>query len=107
MHTETGQESGGYTSSWATFTSSSEVADSVEPWNECCSLDKEVSSVAEEHQHGECVAQNEFTKTGDEEQHTAEPHTRTKCCDTEATRATPVHWILLAMIMYCRCCGTH
>lgn len=61
----------------------------------------EVSSVAEEDQHGKCVAENEFAKAGDEEQNAAEPYTGTCCCNTESTRATPVHWKLLATRSNC------
>lgn len=43
-----------------------------------------MGSVAEEDQHGECVAKEEFADTSQEEQDTAEPYTGCGGCDTES-----------------------
>lgn len=89
--TEAGKEGGSNAFSGCSITGWREETDSVEPWDEGGSLGHEVGSVAEEDQHGECVAENEFAKACDEEQNAAEPYTGTCCRNTESTRATPVH----------------
>lgn len=96
--TETGLESGSDTQSRSTLASWREEAECVEHWDESCRLCQEMSSVAEEDQHGKGVAEEEFTDTSQEEQDTAEPYAGSGGRNTEAARTTPVHWQMLAGI---------